>query len=263
MSKPLVSILVPMYNESSVLDYFFETLDKALARELAHFEYICVDDGSGDDTLDKLVQRAAADPRVKVIALSRNFGKEAAMSAALDHAQGDACVPMDADLQDPPELVNRMIEVWQGGVDVVLARRVNRDSDSVLKRTTANLFYRFFNAISENPIPAHVGDYRLMSRRVVDVVKQLPERERFMKGLFSWSGFRSETIDYVRPERAAGATKFNYWKLWNFALSGITSFSTLPIRVGTYLGLTISAGVFIYAIFTVTKTIIYGVDVPG
>lgn len=263
MKKPLISILVPMYNESSVVDTFFETLKERLKEDLAQFEYICVDDGSKDDTLQRLLKRAAEDSRIKVIALSRNFGKEAAMSAALDHAQGDACIPMDADLQDPPELVNQMIQVWQGGVDVVLARRANRDCDSALKRNTAKLFYRFFNAVSEYPIPAHVGDYRLMSRRVVEVVKQLPERERFMKGIFSWPGFHSETIEYVRAERTAGVSKFNYWKLWNFALSGITSFSTIPIRVGTYVGLLLSACAFIYAAYIVMRTLISGIEVPG
>ncbi len=263
MSKPLVSILVPMFNESSMVEEFFKGVEEALDGDLADFEFVCVDDGSTDDTLDRLLARAEVDPRVKVLAFSRNFGKEAAMTAALDHAAGEASIPMDADLQDPPELVNEMIGAWQEGHDVVFAKRANRETDSMLKRNTADLFYRCFNAISDHPIPAHVGDYRLMSRRVVDVIKQLPERERFMKGLFSWPGFKSTTVSYNRPSRARGSTKFNYWKLWNFALSGITSFSTVPIRLGTYLGLLIAGCAFLYAAYVVIKTIILGVDVPG
>lgn len=263
MSKPLVSLLVPFYNESSMVDEFFETVTGALDADLAEFEFICVDDGSSDDTLEKLLARAEQDTRVKVLSFSRNFGKEAALTAALDHANGDAAIPMDADLQDPPELVNEMITKWQEGYEVVFAQRDARANDSMLKRHTADLFYRIFNTISENPIPPHVGDFRLMSRRVMDVVKSLPERERFMKGLFSWPGFKSTAISYERPRRARGSTKFNYWKLWNFALSGLTSFSTVPIRLGTYLGLLIAGCAFLYATYVVLKTLVLGIDVPG
>lgn len=263
MNKPLVSILVPMYNESSVLPLFFAAMDQALDLSLADFEFICVDDGCKDDTLDKLTCAADRDPRVKIVSFSRNFGKEAAMSSALDYASGDAVIPIDVDLQDPPELINDLIRSWMSGYDVVYAKRASRDTDSLMKRRTAGLFYRVFNAVSDTPIPENVGDYRLMSRRVVEVIRNLPERDRFMKGLFSWPGFKTATIEFNRQTRAEGLSKFNYWKLWNFAISGITSFSTVPIRVGTYLGLIISLASFGYAVFVVVKTLVLGVDVPG
>lgn len=263
MSKGLISILVPMYNESSVVDLFFKTMEKTLDQELADYEFICIDDGSSDDTLKKLIACTEKDSRIKIISFSRNFGKEAAMSAALDFATGDAIIPIDADLQDPPELIHQMIESWQEGFDVVLAKRSSRETDSAMKRSTARTFYRLFNAISDTPIQANVGDYRLMSRRVVEVVKQLPEKDRFMKGLFSWSGFRSKTIEFERQPRADGSTKFNYWKLWNFALNGITSFSTAPIRIGTYIGFIVSFCAFLYATYIVGRTLLYGIVVPG
>lgn len=263
MKKELVSILVPMHNESSVVDLFFDTMELALAPALADFEFICVDDGCTDDTLEKLVSIARRDARVKIVSFSRNFGKEAAMSAALDHSAGDAVIPIDADLQDPPELINDMIRAWLSGYDVVYAKRASRETDSLMKRRTAGLFYRVFNAISDTPIPENVGDYRLMSRRVVEVIRHLPEKDRFMKGLFSWPGFKTTTIEFNRQTRAEGNSKFNYWKLWNFAISGIASFSTVPIRIGTYLGLLISMASFLYATYVVVKTLVYGVDVPG
>lgn len=263
MNKPLVSILVPMYNESSVVELFFAAMDRALDRGLADFEFICVDDGCKDDTLEKLTREAAKDARVKIVSFSRNFGKEAAMSSALDYASGDAVIPIDADLQEPPELINDMIRSWLSGYDVVYAKRASRATDSMVKRRTAGLFYQIFNALSDTPIPENVGDYRLMSRRVVEVVRNLPEKDRFMKGLFSWPGFKSTTIEFDRQTRARGLSKFNYWKLWNFAISGITSFSTMPIRAGTYLGLVISLVSFIYAVFIIVKTLVLGVDVPG
>lgn len=263
MNKPLVSILVPMYNESAAVEPFFAAMDRALDRSLADFEFICVDDGCQDDTLEKLTRQTARDPRVKIVSFSRNFGKEAAMSSALDYASGDAVIPIDADLQEPPELINDMIRSWLAGHDVVHAKRASRAGDSMTKRRTAGLFYRIFNAVSDTPIPENVGDYRLMSRRVVEVVRNLPEKDRFMKGLFSWPGFKSATIEFDRQTRSEGLSKFSYWKLWNFAISGITSFSTMPIRVGTYLGLMISFASFVYAVFIIIKTLVLGVDVPG
>lgn len=263
MKRELISILVPMHNESSVVEMFFAAMERTLDPTLADFEFVCVDDGCTDDTLAKLKVIAQRDSRVKIVSFSRNFGKEAAMSAALDHATGTAVIPIDADLQDPPELINDMIRAWQSGYDVVYAKRASRESDSLMKRRTAGLFYRVFNAVSDTPIPENVGDYRLMSRRVVEVIRSLPEKDRFMKGLFSWPGFKTTTIEFNRQTRAEGTTKFNYWKLWNFAISGITSFSTVPIRIGTYLGLVISLASFIYAAYVVVRTLVYGVDVPG
>jgi glycosyltransferase involved in cell wall biosynthesis len=263
MNRELISILVPMHNESSVVELFFAAMERTLDCGLADFEFICVDDGSSDDTLVKLTSAAENDARVKIVSFSRNFGKEAALSAALDYASGSAVIPIDADLQDPPELINDMIRAWRSGFDVVYAKRASRETDSMMKRRTAGLFYRVFNAVSDTAIPENVGDYRLMSRRVVEVIKSLPEKDRFMKGLFSWPGFKTTTIEFHRQTRADGISKFNYWKLWNFAISGITSFSTAPIRVGTYLGLLISFLSFLYAAYIVVKTLVLGVDVPG
>src|SRR5690606_13136695 len=175
----------------------------------------------------------------------------AAMTAAIDFCSGDAVIPMDADLQDPPEIIGDMIREWRNGYDVVYAKRVSRDSDTLVKRNTAGLFYKFFNKISDIKIPENVGDYRLMDKKVVDAIKQLPEKDRFMKGLFCWPGFKSTTVEFSRQNRSQGTTKFNYWKLWNFALSGITSFSTAPIRLGVYLGLSVSAFAFIYGVIII------------
>lgn len=258
-----ISLLVPMYNESSVIPVFFKTVLGVVESLNYEFEIVCVDDGSVDSTLKLLREYASNDERIKVVAFSRNFGKEPAMTAALDYATGDAVIPIDADLQDPPELIGEMIECWEKGNDVVFARRSVRDSDTALKRNTALWFYTLFNKMSDTYIPANVGDFRLMDRKVVDVIKRLPEKDRFMKGLFCWPGFKGTTIEYERPERAEGYTKFNFWKLWNFAISGFASFSTMPIRAGIYVGLIISALSFLYGLFIITKTLFLGVDVPG
>jgi glycosyltransferase involved in cell wall biosynthesis len=227
------------------------------------WEIVCVDDGSTDGTLAALVAIASGDPRFRVIELSRNFGKEAALTAGLDAAQGDAVIPMDADLQDPPELIGEMIAAWRNGAEVVLARRRDRASDGVLKRKTASWFYALHNRMSKTKIPPNVGDFRLMDRVVVAALKSLPERQRFMKGLFAWVGFRTVTIDYVRAPRAAGETKFSGFTLWNFALEGLTSFSTAPLKIWTYVGACGAVGTFIYSIFIVLYTILHGTGVPG
>ncbi len=264
MNHQLLSILAPMYNESEGVDHFFKTLEHALQTVPIEYEIICVDDGSSDDTLLRLRTHAERNPRIRVLALTRNFGKEAAMTAALDFARGDAVLPIDADLQDPPELIGAMVEQWRTGeFEVVYAKRASRESDSLMKRKTAKWFYRLFNKMSEIHIPENVGDFRLMDRKAVDAIKQLPEKDRFMKGLFCWPGFRHTVIEFDRQERAEGESKFNYWRLWNFALSGITSFSTFPIRVGTYLGLIVSFCAFIFAVVVILKTLTTGVDVPG
>lgn len=259
----LVSIIVPMYNEIAVMSLLFDTLLPILERLPARFEIICVDDGSTDGTREELERLASSGERIKSVLLSRNFGKEAAMTAAIDFAKGDVVIPIDADLQDPPDLIPEMLQKWREGYDVVYAKRVSRESDTAVKRNTAGWFYRLFNRLSEIRIPENVGDYRLMSRRVVDAVKQCPEKDRFMKGLFCWPGFNSYTLEFERKERADGETKFNYWKLWNFALNGITSFSSFPIRLGVYIGLLVSAVAFLYGASIMLKTVFFGVDVPG
>ncbi|MGN0921555.1 MAG: glycosyltransferase family 2 protein [Cellvibrio sp.] len=261
--KSLLSIIVPMYNEEEVIETFFNVMETTLSSIDMNYEIICVDDGSKDNTLALLKEQHAKNPNVKVIALSRNFGKEAAMTAAIDFCSGDAVIPMDADLQDPPEIIADMIREWRNGYEVVFAKRVSRDSDTVLKRNTAGMFYKFFNKISDIKIPENVGDYRLMDRKVVNAIKLLPEKDRFMKGLFCWPGFKSTTVEFSRQNRSQGTTKFNYWKLWNFAISGITSFSTAPIRLGVYLGLSVSAFAFLYGAAIIIKTLIYGNDAPG
>lgn len=261
--KKLLSLLVPMYNESSVIPIFFETVTEVLTTLKLDYEIVCVNDGSTDNTLQLLLEYSSNDPRIKVVSFSRNFGKEPAMTAALDYATGDAMIPIDADLQDPPELIHEMVAKWDEGFDVVYAKRASRETDTVIKRNTAMWFYSLFNSMSDTDIPANVGDYRLMDKKVVEVIRKLPEKDRFMKGLFCWPGFKNTTVEFERPLRAEGETKFNMWKLWNFALSGIASFSTMPIRMGIYLGLFISAASFLYGIFIISKTVLFGVDVAG
>lgn len=263
-AKSFVSLVVPFYNEGATTTAFFESISAVInSLQPVEFEIICVDDGSNDDTLERLIAFAGRDPRIKVIELSRNFGKEAALTAGIDVATGDAVIPMDADLQDPPELIGKMIEKWQRGADVVLARRIDRHSDSLAKRGSASLFYKIHNRVSHVEVPSNVGDFRLMNRAAVDALKTLPERQRFMKGMFAWIGFRTEIVDYVRPTRAGGASKFTGWKLWNFALEGFTSFSSAPLRVWTYVGLTGTLLTLAYIAFIIIRTLIYGIDVPG
>ncbi len=263
-AKPLVSIAVPCYNEAEAIEAFYEGITGVfLALPQVRFEVVLVDDGSVDGTLEKLTALVDRDGRFRVVELSRNFGKEAALTAAIDHARGDAVIPMDVDLQDPPDLIRELIAQWQQGADVVLARRVNRRSDSFLKRRTAAMFYRLHNRLSPTKIPEDVGDFRLLDRVAVDALARLPERQRFMKGLFAWVGFRTATIDYTRQVRAAGTTKFSGWRLWNLAIEGITSFSAAPLKVWTYIG---GIGAFVtlaYAAFIVVRTLVRGVDVPG
>ena len=258
-----VSIVCPMHNEAPALDLFFDRLLPILDGLGLGFEVVCVNDGSTDDTWPRLQARARKDPRIRPLDLSRNFGKEAALSCGLDHARGRAVVPIDADLQDPPELIPEMVGLWQQGFDVVLPQRVDRQSDHPLKRKTAQWFYRVHNAISDSPIPANVGDFRLLDRRVVEAVRSLPERRRFMKGLFAWVGFRQAVIPYRREPRVAGDSKFSGWRLWNFALEGLTSFSTVPLRIWTYLGLVIALAAFAYGLFIVGHVLLTGNSIPG
>ena len=259
-----LSLVVPFYNEEEGIDSFYRAIVPILEGiPGTDFEVVCVDDGSRDRTLDLLLDLSRKDPRFRVVELSRNFGKEAALTAGIDAAEGEAVVPIDADLQDPPELIPVLVEEWRKGADMVLAHRSDRSSDSFMKRKTAELFYRIHNRLSNVRIPENVGDFRLMDRAVVDALKTLPERQRFMKGLFTWVGFRTVTVSYVRKPRLSGTTKLSPWKLWNFALEGITSFSTLPLRIWTYVGVAGALAAFLYGSFIALRTIFYGVDVPG
>jgi glycosyltransferase involved in cell wall biosynthesis len=258
-----LSVVVPVYNEEQNLDYLFERLTSVLNRLNMTYEIVCVNDGSKDNTIERLIEHHQENPAIKVVNLSRNYGKEIALSAGLDYTTGDAVVPIDADLQDPPELIADLVAKWREGYDVVLATRRSRQGESWIKRLTANAFYRIIDRISHVPIPRDTGDFRLIDRRVVDAIKQLPERNRFMKGLFAWVGFKQTSILYDRPSRYKGETTWNYWRLWNFALDGITSFSFIPLKVWSYIGLLVAIPAFFYASFLVIRTVLFGVDLPG
>lgn len=262
--RPLVSIVTPFYNEGEGVKHFYQVMGETMEKlPDFDFEIVCVDDGSRDNTLEQLIAISKADPRVTVLEFSRNFGKEPAMTAGIDAASGDCVIPIDADLQDPPGLISEMLKKWQEGAEVVLAKRVDRSSDSYAKRTSALMFYRLHNALSHLQIPENVGDYRLMDRVVVDALKQLPERQRFMKGLFAWVGFKTDIVEYSREARLTGESKFSGWKLWNFAIEGITSFSLAPLKIWIYIGSFGALFAFIYASFIVIRTLIFGIDLPG
>ena len=257
----ILSIVVPAYNEEEVLPEFHKRLTSVLEEIEGSCEILYVNDGSSDRTLEVL--NDFKDPRVWIIDLSRNFGKEIALSAGLDHARGEAVVVIDADLQDPPELIPKFIEKWQEGYDVVYARRTARDGETFIKKATAKLFYRFIQGVSRVKIPEDTGDYRLLSRRAVEALKQLRETHRFMKGLFAWIGYPQIAVNYRRDPRFAGSTKWNYWHLWNFAIEGITSFTINPLKIASYLGLMTSIGAFTYALFVIYKTLAFGEPVQG
>ena len=259
----LITLIAPVYNESEMVDLFYQTVINIMDAQDVQYEILYVNDGSSDATLELLIKQSISDPKVSIIDLSRNFGKEAALTAGIDRAKGDALVLLDVDLQDPPELIEKFLEYWHDGYDVIYGLRSNRDSDGIMKKLTAGAFYRIFNRFSTINMPENAGDFRLIDRKVADVLKQLPERNRFMKGLFAWAGFNSIGVPYKRPERAAGETKWNYWKLWNFALDGIAGFSTIPLRIWTYFGMTVSLASFIYGSFIIIRTAIFGIDLPG
>lgn len=261
---PLISLVVPFYNEEFMVEAFFRAVLPVLRSiPKAQYEVICVNDGSTDSTQQKLLAARASDPHICIIELSRNFGKEAALTAGIHEARGAAIIPFDADLQDPPDIIQQLVARWQEGFDMVLAKRVSRHTDTYVKRGTAALFYRLHNAISDTTIPENTGDFRLMSRQVVEALKQLPENRRFMKGLFAWVGFRTSVVEYVRKPRADGKSKFSGWKLWNLALEGLTSFGTLPLRMWTYIGGTVAGLALFYAAYLILRTLFRGVDVPG
>jgi polyisoprenyl-phosphate glycosyltransferase len=259
----VISVVVPCYNEELNLDSLFARLFKVLDSLNLQYEIVCVNDGSRDNTLKYLIEYHHRNPVIKVVNFSRNFGKEIALTAGIEYATGDAIIPIDADLQDPPELIGELIEKWREGYDVVYCKRRSRQGESWLKKITANAFYRVIQKMTSVEIPRDTGDFRLIDRRVVEALKQLPETHRFMKGLFAWVGFKQSFIEYDRLPRFQGTTKWNYWKLWNFALEGITSFSSLPLKIWSYLGLVISLLAFLYGSFLIVRTLILGIDVPG
>ncbi|HEX2762903.1 MAG TPA: glycosyltransferase family 2 protein [Allosphingosinicella sp.] len=259
-----LTILVPVKDEEEAIGPFVARvapiLDGIVGRK---WEILFVDDGSRDATLAAISLSNRREPRVRALSLSRNFGKEAALSAGLDHASGDAVVPMDVDLQDPPEVLPEMVAKWREGYEVVYGVRLDRASDSLPKRLTADLYYRAHNRLSSDKIPEHAGDFRLLDRAVVEVIRAMPERNRFMKGLFAWAGFKSAAVGYCREERKTGRSKFNYWKLWTLAIDGITSASTAPLRIWSYVGVAVALFGLGYAGFLILRTAIWGVDVPG
>ncbi|MEO3428815.1 glycosyltransferase family 2 protein [Pelagibius sp. CAU 1746] len=264
-----LSLLVPVFNEEDAIDLFMAELGPALEEALlrlaphGNHEIVFIDDGSNDGTVARILAHTAGAPRVRLVRLSRNFGKDAALAAGLHFAAGDAVIPIDVDLQDPPEVISSMVAAWINGAEVVNARRCDRRSDGWLKRWSAKAFYRVYNVLATDSIPGNVGDFRLLDRKVVDVLNDFSERNRFMKGVFSWVGFEQTTITYERPPRAAGTTKWKFWRLWNFALDGLTASTTAPLRIWTYVGLAVALGAIGYAIFLVARTLILGIDVPG
>ncbi|WP_460131241.1 glycosyltransferase family 2 protein [Pseudomonas sp. S1_E04] len=258
-----VSLVVPLYNEEQAVGVFYRAVrDEPLLHEYT-LEIVLINDGSTDRTAEHARAIALADDDVVLINFSRNFGKEAALFAGLEYASGDAVVPLDVDLQDPINVIPRLIQEWRNGADVVLAKRRDRSSDGYLKRHSASLFYHLLNRIAYTHIEENVGDFRLMDRKVVDVIKALPEQQLFMKGVLSWAGFNVAIVEYDRAPRAAGQSKFNAWKLWNLALDGITSFSTLPLRLWSYIGGCISLLALVYAGFLVLDKVLFGNAVPG
>ncbi len=265
-AQPLISLIVPCYNEQEVIGLCFARIQAAIAALTSdyRFEIIFVNDGSSDNTLNLLHDLKSASAIIHVINLSRNFGKESAMTAGLDHAQGDAVIILDADLQDPPELIKDLIDIWvKQEADVVYGQRISRSGETWMKKLTAHSFYRVINFISRVNIPINTGDFRLMNRRAVDSLKKLREHHRFMKGLFAWIGYKQVPLLYHRAPRAAGRTKWDYLKLWNFSLEGITGFSMTPLRLASLFGLVIAIFAFLFGSIIIIKTIITGVDVPG
>jgi glycosyltransferase involved in cell wall biosynthesis len=271
-----VSLVIPFFNEGQGVAPFFQRLMQTCHKLKSRyaFQMVCINDGSTDATLDELVKARqtlmglladdnASEITITIIDFSRNFGKEAALTAGIDHATGDAVIPMDADLQHPPELLPVLLEKWEEGYEVVLAQRTSRHTDHFAQKFAARLFYKLHQKISQIHMPADVGDFRLMDRRVVDAVKQLRENNRFMKGIFAWVGFKSVLVPFEVEARSTGHSSFNVWKLWNLALDGITSFSTVPLRVWTYLGGLVSLTAFLYASYIFVRTLVYGVDTPG
>lgn len=261
--QPVISLVCPCYNEEDVIALFLQEVEPILNDIGKSYEIIFVNDGSRDATMDVLLEAKQHNPHLRIINLSRNFGKEAALTAGLDYARGEVIIPMDVDLQDPPSLLVAFIQEWEKGYDVVLAKRVDRSLDSRAKILSAKYFYKIYQKLAHVNIPENVGDYRLITKKVLTALQQLPENQRFMKGIFAWVGFKTTVVEYKRDKRQAGSTSFNAWKLWNLALDGITSFSTVPLRVWLYLGTLISTFAFFYGSFIVIKTVIFGVDSPG
>ncbi len=262
-ARPVFSVVIPMYNEAEIVGEMHRRLAAVMAELGAPWEAIYINDGSRDASLQIVEMLRHADSHIAVVNLSRNFGKEIATTAGLDHARGDAVIVIDADLQDPPEVIPRLVAAWRAGFDTVYAKRRLRDGDGWVKKATAAAFYRVMRNLGEVPLPENVGDFRLMSRRVVDAVQQMREHHRFMKGLFAWVGFPSTAVLYDRAPRAAGRTKWSLWKLWNLAIEGITGFSVGPLKLATYLGLAVALFAVVFGAQLILRTLIFGNPVAG
>ncbi|WP_082656899.1 glycosyltransferase family 2 protein [Pseudomonas citronellolis] len=258
-----ISLLVPVLNEEEAIPLFYKAVRESEALNNFKIEIVFINDGSTDHTKSVIQNLMLTDKEVILVDFTRNFGKEAAIFAGLDHASGDALIPIDVDLQDPIEVIPDLIRKWQEGADTVLAKRIDRSSDSLLKRKTAEWFYKLHNQISLVKIEENVGDFRLLSRKTVEHIRRLPERNLFMKGILSWVGGKIEIVEYTRAQRVAGKSKFNGWKLWNLALEGITSFSTFPLRIWTYIGFIVAALAFLYGAWMITDKLVWGNEVKG
>lgn len=258
-----ISLVVPVFNEEDTIPIFYKTVREFDELKDHDVEIVFINDGSKDSTEAIINALAVADEKVNALSFTRNFGKEPALFAGLNHATGDAVIPIDVDLQDPIEVIPHLIAKWQSGADMVLAKRTDRSTDGHLKRKSAEMFYKLHNKISTPKIEENVGDFRLMSRQVVDNIIKMPEKNLFMKGILSWVGGSVDVVEYARAERVAGTSKFNGWKLWNLALEGITSFSTFPLRVWSYIGLFVSTMSFLYGAWMVIDTVAFGNSVKG
>lgn len=263
INGPDLSIVVPVFNEQNAIRPFLEKMYTVLSALSESVEYVFVDDGSSDATVQEIRNHIAGDAQIKLLVLSRNFGKDAALAAGLAHANGRAAIPIDVDLQDDPDVIPEMVEKWREGAQVVNARRVDRAHDSRFKRRSARMYYKIFNAMSDHPIPPDVGDFRLIDRQVIDVLNTMSEKARFNKDLFSWVGFESAEVTFDRQPRKSGETKWSFWRLWNFGLDGLFGASTVPLRLWSYLGFCLALASFLYAGFVVIRTVMFGVDTPG
>ena len=261
--QKIISVIVPVYNEDEVILIFHQKVRKILNSSDYYWELIYVNDGSVDRTISIIKQICDKEKNIALIDFTRNFGKEVALTAGLDYAKGDAVIVIDADLQDPPELIKDFIKYWEDGYDIVYGKRISRKGESIFKKLTAFLFYRVIQKASKIKIPEDTGDFRLLSKEAVLSLRKIREKNRFMKGLFSWVGYNQKAVLYERNQRAAGKTKWNYWRLWNFAIDGITSFTVAPLKWATYFGAVVSFCSFLYASFIIFKTIVYGDPVKG
>jgi polyisoprenyl-phosphate glycosyltransferase len=263
MDAPVVSIVAPAYNEARNLAAFVQALTPVLDRLGEPWEIVFVDDGSRDNTLGLLLAARATDPRIKIVGLARNFGKDVALSAGLAHARGRAVIPIDCDLQHPPEIIPEMVAKWRAGADMVIGIRPRRTEEGFVRRTMARSYYSLMRRMTNVEIPANAGDFRLLDRKIVDVINQMPERCRFMKGIFAWPGFKTETVEFQANTRSAGRSTWSLWKLWRFALDGLFSFSTAPLKLWTYLGAATALGAFVYLVITLIQKIFFGIEAKG